>query len=37
LGDRDRPGRHPQIRAEIRYETIALACAKPEEAGVAFR
>lgn len=37
LVDRDRPGRPPEIAAEVRYETISLACAKPEEAGVKFR
>ena len=37
LDDRDRSGRPPRISPEVRYETISLACGKPEEFGVLFR
>lgn len=37
LDDRDRPGRPPRIPPEVRYETISLACAKPEDFCVLFR
>jgi len=37
LEDRDRSGRPPRISPEVRYETISLACGKPEEFGVLFR
>lgn len=37
LDDRDRSGRPPRISPAVRYETISLACGKPEEFGVLFR
>jgi transposase len=37
LNERDRSGRPPRIPPEVRYETISLACAQPEEFGVLFR
>lgn len=37
LEDRPRSGRPPRVPSPVRYETISLACGKPEDFGVPFR